>query len=372
MTIATEFFGRLQRTVDKAVDETFYELNDPGTRTTDLERQMPAQTYNDTDLFLAKIRRGLPTIGSLVAPEQEIPSSRSLLMYLDTESIAHGKIGKAYRWGETELRKIHDMDRMARTSGNSALYKQFEDAMIWNIQSLSIGVTQKSIVLASQIQTTGGGTYTDPLTGAQYAISYADKLEATLTPAALTATNMWTAPLTAKPLANLRTHARAWYDKFGMYPREVTMRRETFDLMLECNEVKTVLMANAGGDNPSASMIDAILPTDEQMIALIRQRCKIETVTINDSYYAEEYHDANGIPQIRNEKYVPRYMYYFTEPMNIERAWLPTAEKKFQSGLFTLTEEVNKAPVHERSVVIGCCIPVAYDPRKIGFRTVAA
>lgn len=369
--IVSDYFSSIQHKITKTLDETFYELLEPGAKTTELERQMKAMSYSDTDMFLAKIRRGLPTVGSLIAPEMEVPNSRSLMMSLDIETVSHLKIGKSVLHTETEMRKIYDMKRMAANSGNAAMFREFEDAMIWNLQTLAIGVMQKSIVLASQIQSTGAGTYTDPLTGVQWAISYADKIISALTPAALTGVNVWTAAATAKPIGNLRTHAKLWYDQFGYYPAEVTMRRATFDLIAECLDTKTIMMANAGGDNPASTMIDAILPTDEQVIQLIRQRAKIENVTIIDSYYAEETHDAAGIPQIVQSKYVPANLYYFTEPDNIERAWLPTAEKKFTAGMFQLTEEVSKAPIRERSVVIGCCVPVAHDPRKIAYRTVA-
>jgi hypothetical protein len=372
MANATDFFSRIQRKVDRTIDETFYELINPGTTTTDLERQMPATNYASADLLIGRIKRGLPTVGSLVAPEQEIPTSRPLQMSLDTESMSHLKIGKAYTWGETELRRFYEMQMMSRESGNQQLYQEFENQMIWNLQTLAIGVNQKSIVLGARIQSQATGVYTDPLTNIQWQLDYSDKTIPALTPPALTTTNRWTQAATCKPLEDLRVHARAWYDSFGMYPREVTMRRVQMDQIIEATHTKTIIIAERGGDNPSAAMIEAIRPTEEQIVQLIRQYCRIESVTINDSYFAEERgNPTTGMPEIVQDKYVPENTYYFTEPGNIERAWVPTAENRFRPGLFQLTEEVSKAPIRERSVVIGCCVPVAMDPRKIAYRKVA-
>jgi hypothetical protein len=371
MAAIQDYFKRIQTKVDKVVDQTFWELTNPGTNASDLERQMPARQYSRASLLIAKMTRGLPTIGNLIAPEQEVPVSRLPLRTLGLETINHLKIGKAYQWGETEMREVYEMQYYAGVSGNAAMYTDFEASMIGNVQALEIGVMQKSLVLASQIQTTGAGNYTDPLTNLQWQVSYADSLISSLTPAALTTTARWSQSATAVPLDNLEQHALDWYEAFGMWPKEITMRRLTLKYIRDAVDTKTKVIAKRGGDNPSASMIAAIRVSDEEAIEWIKMVTKCDTVTINDTYYAEEVNTALGASDIVQSKFVPENLYYFSEPNNIERAWVPTAERKFAPGLFTLTEEVSKAPIRERSVVIGCCVPFVLDPRKIGFRTVA-
>lgn len=371
MSAIQEYFKNRQAKVDKVVDLTYWELLNPGTNASDLERQMPARQYAMAELLIAKMTRGLPTVGNLIAPEQEVPISRLPQRTLSLETIAHLKIGKAYTWGETEMRMAHNMQIQSAASGNAQLYRDFEASMMGNVQSLETGVFQKSLVLSSQIQTTGAGLYTDPLTNVQWALDYSDSIDPQLTPALPVAARRWNVPATAKPLEDLETHAELWYEKFGMWPKEITMRRLTLKHIRLAIDTKTKVMAQRGGDNPSASMIEAIMISDEQAIELIKMYSRCDTITINDTYYAEEYTDSNGVAQIRQEKYVPENLYYFTEPNNIERAWVPTAEKKFSPGLFVLTEEVSKAPIRERSVAIGCCVPFVLDPRKIGYRKVA-
>jgi hypothetical protein len=371
MSVIQEYFKRLQPKVDKVIDQTFWELLNPGTNASDLERQMPAQTYSRANLLIAKMKRGLPTVANLIAPEQEVPVSRLPIRSLGLETMSHLKIGKAYTWGETEMREVNEMKYYSGLSGNSTMYADFEASMIGNIQALEIGVVQKSLVLASQIQTTGAGTYTDPLTGVQWQISYADSIVPALTPAPLTTTARWSQPTTCKPLEDLEAHSDIWYETFGYWPKEITMRRLTLKQIRMATDTKTKVMASRGGDNPSAAMIDAIRITEAQAIELIKEFAKVDTVTINDSYYAEETNTALGEASIVQSKYVPADTYYYSEPGNIQRAWIPTAERNFAPGLFSLTETVSKAPIRERSVVIGCCVPVAFDGRKIAFRKVA-
>lgn len=357
-----EFFEGTHRTKSQAariIDETFHKLM---LGTADLDRQMPATSYADSDLLIMRMDKSKPTIASLVAPEAEIPVQRNR-MQLSSERMGELKVGKQIVWKENDykmLRKLgmSDVSQEVRRAIETTIFQVGADM----IPSLY----EKATMLAIKIATSGQCVFTDPLTGVEVELSYSDLTDAALMPAALTGNARWNQPATATALTNLETHARAFYDKFGYYLPEITMRDHSLQDMKAQTSVRRALLARRGATQIDTDVINDLYLEDAEVIELIKQRTKATTVTIVDSMYSEEQADGSVV----DKYFLDDNTYYFSEPRFIERAFVPTVEKNFAPGIYTRTREINDAPRVERTVAVGAFVPFAADARKLAARKV--
>jgi hypothetical protein len=358
-----EFFEGTHRTKTQAariIDETFHKLM---LSTSDLDRQMPATSYADADLLIMRMNKSKPTIASLIAEEGEIPIQRNRVE-LSSERLGELKVGKQILW------KANDF-KMLRKLGMSDVPQQVRQEIERTIFQVGADMVpslyEKATMLAIKIATTGQCIFTDPLTGIEVELSYSDLTDAALMPAALTGNARWDQPATANALTNLETHARAFYDKFGYYLPEITMRDHSLQDMKAQTSVRRALLARRGATQIDAEVIADLYLEDAEVIDLIKQRTKCTTVTIVDSMYSEEQADGTVV----DKYFLDDDTYYFSEPRFIERAFVPTVEKNFAPGIYTRTREINDAPRVERTVAVGAFVPFAADARKLAARKVA-
>ena len=358
-----DFFEREDRTVAKLVDETFWRLMEGSS---DIDRQMPAKAYASAKMLLMKMKRGRPTIASIVAPEQEIPTTR-MRMDLSEEYINKLKVGKQVVWTENYYELLHDLEKYSQQAGNSEIITAIKNNFFMTGVDMIPQLYEKVSVLAMSLITTGACDFTDPLSGFRYTLSYADKIVPALMPAALTTTARWTQPATANGLQNLYDHAKVYYDNFGMWPTEITMRWQTIRDLGNQVSTKQAALSKRGATGVLPADTDALWLEDEEIIALIKTRAKVSTVTIMDSMYSEEQADGS----IVDRYFLPDNCYYFSFNGIIERATVPTVEKNFQAGVYVKTKELDDAPKRERTVAVAAFCPFAPDPRKLAARKVA-
>jgi len=100
---------------------------------------------------------------------------------------------------------------------------------------------------------------------------------------------------------------------------------------------------------------------------MISARLRGAKVNLFDSAYSEE--DALG--NVIDKYYLPANTYFFAEPGLVEKAYVPTVEKDFAPGVFTLAEMVSKLPRVERVAAVANVIPFVTDARKLASRQVS-
>jgi hypothetical protein len=220
-------------------------------------------------------------------------------------------------------------------------------------------------VLAMQIATTGECVYTDPLTGAEVALEYPGVIPGLL-PAALTGNARWSQPATCTPLANLEAHARVMYDELGRFPIKIVLRWNMIRQIADSEEAKVAVLRKIGADGPTPQTSGMYLK-DQQVIDLIIERTRAQEVITFDAMYSED--DAAGT--VTDRYYLPDNTYFFGADGQFERAFVPTVERDFQSGIYFGAEVKNKAPRREEAVALGNGIPFTADPRYIASRRVA-
>jgi hypothetical protein len=344
----------------KIIDETFYRLKET---TSDLDRQMPATSYEDADILIYKMNQGRPTLASVVAAEAEIPIQRSR-MELSSERTSELKVGKQIVWKENDYKMLQKLRMLGNQ--NPAVTKAIEQAFFQTGANLVPSLYEKATMLAMKIAITGACLYTDPLSGLQVELDYSDLTVSSLMPAALTGGARWSQAATANGLRDLEQHARAFFDLYGYYRKELTMREPMLRMLANQVSVKQAYLAKNGASQIDTTATDNLYLEDMAVIDLIKQRAKVDTVTLVDVQYTEELSDGST----RDDYFLPDNYYYFSENGFIERAWVPTVEKNFQPGIYTKTKELNDAPKVERTVAVGAFVPVCFEPRKLAARKV--
>lgn len=353
-------YGNNQRQSNVIVDETFFRLME-GTST--IERLIPATSYVNSKILLSRMSYSRPTIASIVAPEQEIPNQSSR-MTLDSERIGKLKIAKQRIWKENDYEMLRELDSLPASSEIAmAIKKHF----LGTPAELTDSIYEKSIMLAIKIAITGECIFEDPLTGAEVELSYNDRTFADLMPAPLTGTNVWTDTANAQGLVDLELHARAHFDRFGMYASDLTMREPMIRMLKFQDSVKVAALARRGASQRDAEIVESLYLADQEVIDLIKDRTKAQNVETFDAMYSEEQADGAVIDRY----YLDDNYYFFSMPGNIERAFIPTVERNFQAGIYTRTKEISDAPKIERTVGVGNCAPFCRDARKLAARRVA-
>jgi hypothetical protein len=348
--------------VAQIVDQTFFRLLET---TTLIDQLMPSRNYVDRKLLLLKLVRHKPTVASIVAEEQEIPPSRPRAQ-LSEELLGNLKLGKKLEFKARDFELMYDLMRYARESGSrgAQMETEIKKHFFGLVADLTPPIFEKMTVLSFKIATTGGCTFTDPLTGARVELTYDDTI-ANHFPAALAGNNVWTNPAST-PLANLEKHARDYFNNLGMWPQRVVMRFNMLRNIADTNEAKTAWMRSIGADSAAPDLAGVYL-SDEQTIDLIKRRTRSSTVELIDIQYSEE--QENG--DIIDKYFLEDNYYFFAKDGMLERAFVPTVEKDFQPGVFLHSKVVEEAPRRERSVSVANGVPLVIDPRYLAARKVA-
>lgn len=357
MPSIVEYLNRRSGAVTSVVDETFFRLMES---TAPIDTQIPVTSYQSRKLLLVRFKRHRPTLAHIVAPGQEIPMSKPAVS-LSEDQFGNLKIGKKLGWTEPEFELLHELTTGV-AAGNAQLEAEIKRHFFGAITDLVPAVYEKSLYLALMIATTGSCTFTDPITGAQVRLTY--PTESFQFPTALAGNARWSQPATATPLANLEAHARSMYDVLGMWMPVINVHWSDIRRIATTTEAMTAYLRQTGA---TGSDTTGIYLKDEQVIALILERTRATSVNVFDAQLSEEQADGS----IVDKYFFPEDYYFFSRPGYMERAFVPTVEKDFQPGLFTINEVDSKAPRVESSTVVGNVIPFVADARYLAARKIA-
>lgn len=358
----------LAKLLQQTVDETDMKLRES---TTELDRQCPSKQYAARELAMMRFRKGRPTIASVVAPAQSIPNSSPTRLDLNVENIGKLKVGKQRVWDERDAE--HFQNLFNQLGNRPELRAALEETYMTTMAELTEAIYQRGLMISMQIQTSGMAVFTDPLTDYEVSIDYSDRTYPQLFPADLAGGALWSADATATGLEDLKQHAEAWSEAFLEPPAEVTMKRAQLRQLAEQVSTKEIFLARRGAENPSTTMIEKQWLTDDEMVELVQVYTRAARVTVlgatpqSGHTYLEEV--KNGLPVERS--FLPDDSYYFSAANNVERAWVPTHEKNFAPGIYTLSETKEQAPRLDRTVAVACMIPLVLDARKLAARKVA-
>jgi hypothetical protein len=364
MANIVDFLNQQTQTVNQIAEETFWRLIDDDEA---LRNEIaPGENYLTRELLLLKMQHSNPTIANIYAEEQEILNSR-VRMQLNTQLLSNCKVGKQYTFKGMDFVEMNRLELLLNSySGNTeAIREAIEDYFFGKADDLIPAIDDRAFQLCIWVLTTGNATFSDPLTKARYQLSY------TTTPAlmlpSLTGTARWTQS-TGNALNDLDLHATAFYDRFGYYPREINMRERMIRDI--ANQAATRLAIAQKSGFPIAEGAAAPAPyyiKDEVVIELIQERLRGAKVRLVDDTYSEELENGDIVDRF----FLPANTYFFSEPGLIERAYVPTVEKDFAEGVFTLAEEVSKLPRVERVAAVANVIPACFDSRKLAARQVS-
>lgn len=365
MPSITDFLNQQTRTVNRIVDETFWRLtqNQDG-----LDGLIPTTSYLTRELFLLKMQHSKPTIANVYAEEQEIYNSRTR-MTLNTELISNCKVGKQYTWKGMDFVEMDRLQSVAFKSydGTDAVRLAIENYFFGRAADLIPAIDNRALLMAINVLLNGSSTFTDPLTNAQYSLTYANTSPALLLPP-LTGTARWTQPTTANALLDIESHGQAYYNRFGYFPVEMRLRYQMIRDIANQDTTRTAIAQKTGYPVATGSAAPAYYFVEDQIVTdMISARLRGAKVNLFDSAYSEE--DALG--NVVDKYYLPANTYFFAEPGLIEKAYVPTVEKDFAPGVFTLAEVVSKLPRVERVAAVANIIPFVTDARKLASRQVS-
>jgi len=365
MPSITDFLNQQTRTINRIVDETFWRLTESQDG---LNGLIPTTSYLTRELFLLKQQHSKPTIANVYAEEQEIFNSRTRLT-LNTELISNCKIGKQYTWKGMDF---VEMDRLQNVTFNSydgadAVRLAIENYFFGRAADLIPAIDSRALLMAINVLITGSGTFTDPLTNAQYSLTYANTSPALMLPA-LAGTARWTQPTTATALIDLENHGQAYYNRFGYFPKTLVMRYQMLRDIANQDATRTAIAQLRGFPIATGAAAPAYYYVEDAIVTdLITTRLRGASIILFDAGYSDE--DALG--NVTDKYYIPANTYFFLEPDLAERAYVPTVEKDFAPGVFTLAEMVSRLPRVERVAAVANVIPFVTDARKIASRQVS-
>lgn len=364
MPTIIELFNRNKRNVDKLVDTSFYRLleaDDP------LNGIMPVQNYTVRELLMMKFSHSKPTIARIIAEDQEVPITKAR-MVLTEELLSECKLGKAYGFTDQHYVLMQKMDGYLaqNTAVSNELANEIKRYFFGLAEDLAPAIVNRMTQMMFQVLTTGQCVFTDPLTGARVNLTYPNVI-ATLMPAALTAGDAWNQPATAKGIDNLRNHSRAYYDIHGKYPDNAIFRMANIRQLADQASTKRYKVINSGGTNASADDISNVYLEDAEVIDIIRRVTNIPNVQMFDGMYSDE--TAAGV--VNDIYYLPDNHYVFVDNGVVERAMVPTVEKDFAPGIYSLAERKSNIPRRDQLAGVGNGVPACFDDRKLAARKVA-
>lgn len=370
MPSIVEYIERKKRSIDKIVDQTFFRLKES---TESVNAYHPITSYSDSQLLSLRFTRHAPTLAPVIAPGQDIPPSRPQ-MTLNEDQFTSMKIGKSIVWKEKDFELMRKMQMMLSAGGpaNSEAAQALENYYFGQIADLVPAIYNTTLKNSFRVALTGACTYQDPLSKYQVALDYTSGLNANQFPAALTSTARWNQPTQAActPLANIETHATNMYNLVGMWPN-IRMRWTVLRYIADSNEAKIAWMRKTGNSTSGTPDVTGMYLSDEQTISMVAERLRGGSVTVFDAMYSEEAADGVVTDKYYISDSVNSSDYYILEyPNYIERAFVPTVEKDFAPGVYTISERTSYAPRVERSVAVAANVVACFDPRLLAARKV--
>jgi hypothetical protein len=366
-----EFFTARKEQVDEMVDKTFSRLLE---NTGPLDSLIPAQNYLDSSLLVAEIERGGKTLASVIAPGQEIPTSRQTLNLTDRVMRPYFA-GKKIEWTDADVERLNKLELLRSSSpAGSMVVKAIEEDFFKRMVDIVPSVYDRSMVFALQVGCGLDLDYTDPLTKARVQLSYSGKIAGHV-PAALTGNARWNQPNTATPLANLQSIAETVYGTssttgLGVWQDTLLMHWYNLRQIASTREAKRAALSKAGAVTTDTDVIDAQYISDQQIIDLIKERTRVTNVMLMDAQYSEELE--NGT--ISNGEYLPSdyFMFLHSPKMNLKRAFIPVvgADGTMKAGVAQVTKKKEDLPYREWTTAMGACIPAVMDPRYLVARKV--
>lgn len=364
MTSIVEFFDRQKRRVDTIVDETFFRLTQD--QEDAINQIFPIVNYPDRELLLLKMVKHM-TAGYFVSEEQDIPAVRPRST-LREELIGNQKIAKRHVFTARDFELMNKMELYMSATGPRAA------GMVDEINRYFFGVTADLVPALQQIftwimfqvVTKGSVDYTDPLTGYKVQLTYPNLISA-LFPAALTGNDAWTQPSTANGLRNLEQHAEDWFNEFGMWPNCVVLRWQMIRDLAAQETTKNAYLSMSGIRPATDNDLSTVYIDDDPVVEMIQRRTRCQKVVLIDAQIEIENADGTITPKY----YLEDNTYTFLQDGNQERAIVPSVEKDFEQGVYTLAEVQNKAPRREQVLALQNSIPYVKDDRKLAARKVA-
>lgn len=352
-----ELFERQKRTIDRIIDTSYYRLmeaEDP------INRLMPLQSYAVRELLMMKFQHSKPTIGTIVAEEQEIPLSRARAV-LTEELLTECKIGKAYGFTAKHYELLEKMGQYLQINGGTAVAQEIERFFFGIFADLAPQIINRLTMMSFRVMTTGSCTFVDPLSGAQVALAYPD-VDVALLPVALSGTALWSAPTTATGLQDLRNLARAYYLRHGKYPDHLLMRQfNVWELGDQASTKRAYLSSQGGTGIIDGTDLPGIQLGEEQVIELIKRWTGIPDVMMFDAIYSEE--STTGV--VTNRYYLDDGYVAMVDDGLLERSLVPTVENDFQPGVFAAIETLRRIPRREQLAAVANGIPTCFDARKL-------
>jgi hypothetical protein len=240
-----------------------------------------------------------------------------------------------------------------------------EAALIGTAAQFPAALDAKHVILLFKLATEGSLDYTDPLTGVKAQLSMNDTVSALLPVAPGTLWNQ----AAATGLAQLELLSEEYRAVHGYKPPILVAHYDDLRNLAAQTATRAQLAAMMGTD--AANNANLYIPVnydrnsyqleDGMLLDAIRARCGAVDVYVFDSKYSEN-DKAGALP---DKMFLPKGYIMFGEPGMGERARLPFKENRWTPGIFTLTEEINKAPLSERVVGMTAGVPFIADGRKI-------
>jgi len=366
MASIIEYLNRNPREITEVVDQTFFRLLES---TAPVERFFPVVNYTTREALVARMSRKKMPMAQLLAPDQEVQAIRPQVTMIEVTQ-SNVKVGTKLYWTESDFIMMHNLQmQMAGGGPGRAIAEQaIKDHFFGTVQELVPSVYEKSLYLVmSKLASIGQCNYTDPISGYKIAIDAA--VPTGHIAATLTGGDRWSEAATCNPLANLAAHAEAIYNGTygtGRFPMAVIMHRTDLRRIADSTEAKTAILRKAGADSTTPAVTGMYL-NDDTVIELIKERTRASEVIVFDAQYTAEAADGTQT----NGYFLPDdyYQFVYVEG-NIERAFVPTVERDFAPGLYTLNDFDSKLPRREFSAVAGNFIPYVKDERLIGSRNV--
>jgi hypothetical protein len=372
MATFTEFSKNSIRDILTVTDTTFFRLMEEAINP--MSRFFPSEFYEDENELMLEIstRKGL---GRLLAPDQEIPSSRPNL-----EAVIRSTIGTysgiRYDWREADYRLLEKIENFRTQPNGAEIAEKLTRGLLGVFANLIPSIEQRSLHLMLLLNSTGNLTYTDPITRLQLNVSY--PVTAGHVPAALTGGTRWNQPTTCDPLGNLETHANTLYATLGMYPFALLIHKNNIDQMRSCNSVRIAAQIKRSGE-PTIDQVPNIFidnptinPTSKvatgEIIDLIKGRTNCQEVLIFDTEFSEEQPDNTFV----NVPFLPADTYQFVWERTGIRAFFPVkgADGQLVRGIATVTKDNGTLPFAEHTAALGKFGLANGDPRKIAARRV--
>lgn len=387
MTGLEKFINARNRQIRNIVDESFERAQRMSPLTNDY---FPMRQYTLWKYFQLAVKRNR-AIASIVGFEGEIPYTRGGQISESTESYIKMAIGHLFT--ENDLKHIDELQQLGEQGMQAVV-----DIIYGNVEGIPPRIIDLSYLLIWKIVATGTCNWTDPRTKIKATYNY--QTEASLFPAALAGTNVWSDAANANGLQDLFNLAEAFYLIHGYWPTfgQTVMGYAQWIQLKNQQSTKNAAIAMTG----SAASPNDYYVTDDMMDRLLAERNIPPMYRESENGNTRYGFDDNVVveqvtktttkpPNFVNTRLLPEGYVTFlirkrivsgdmgtNDNMLGERAFGPTLESKMgdlnrsvQSGIHVNTEELSKSPPQIRMYGTATFMPIIPDPRLLVSRKVA-